>query len=1021
MGDEINKTGMNPFPGLRPFQPEESDLFFGREGESAAVLSKLMKNRFVTVIGASGTGKSSLIYCGVIPGLRKLTGTGKSGWKVITLRPGNDPLGNLAASIAKEAGRPEQEDILSTLKKSDNGLSESIKNTIGSNSGTLVVVDQFEELFRYSVASAGIVPGNDAAEFVNILENSVKQNEIPVYVIITMRSDFIGECAHFQGFTQLINDSNYLVPHMSRDNYRAAIEGPVKYAGAAIEPALVDMILDHIGDQTDQLPVLQHALMRTWLYWQELEDPNTPISVKDYEAVGTMSEAMSLHANEAFDELTPTGKSVCEKLFRTITEKGADNKGVRHPASVRIIKHIIGCDTAELVAVIEKFRITSRSFLTPREGVSLNEESVIDVSHESLMRLWDRLREWVDDEAASVQMYLRLSEASALYQMGKATLWRPPDLQLAINWRDRQNPSLEWAERYDPAFERAMVYLRTSEKEFIAEEENKIRLQKRQIKRTKIVAMILGTASIISIGFMLFAFIARIEADNQRIVAEEKTVEAQVQTQKADSSARVARDEEKRANENARVALEKSEEARREQQRAELQQSLAEKNAKEAKFQAGVAKEQSDSAIKASERAIAQKRLAEEQRQIANQRRMISLAKSMAVKSQSLNGQKDLQSLVAYQAYLFNKRHDGASNDADIYQGLYNIARQYGNVNYKQFKGHNGINAIAMVPGSPEFYTSGYDGKLLKWNLNDKETKINLVYSGTEIIEVLAVSPDASWLACGQGNAAIRMIPVKGNGVQYELKGHSGKVKSLVFSYDGKYLYSAALDGKVLKWDLAARTAVDVDTEKTLIKYIDISSGGKYLAGISTDGKALVWNPETKGDSFRIASPGKEVRILRFRPGNNTVAIGYSDGTVELWDVESRKNMGSISAHSAEVKDIKFNEVLGQMATGGGDKMLKLWDIKDLTTPPIAFSDNEGFVMAIEFSHDGQIVISGMYEGAANLVARPTNADLLARDVCTILSRNMKEDEWATYVAKDLNYEKTCTEKDFSIKVNVVK
>lgn len=105
---------------------------------------------------------------------------------------------------------------------------------------------------------------------------------------------------------------------------------------------------------------------------------------------------------------------------------------------------IAGCTSEELFEVIEKFRIASRSFITPRENVPLTEESIIDLSHESLMRLWDRLREWVDDEASSVQMYLRLSEASALYQQGKTSLWRPPDLQLAINWRDQNKPTLTW-------------------------------------------------------------------------------------------------------------------------------------------------------------------------------------------------------------------------------------------------------------------------------------------------------------------------------------------------------------------------------------------------------------------------------------------------------------------------------------------------------------------------------------------------------------------------------------------------
>ena len=326
MGPNLKSEKFNPFPGLRPFLPEESDLFFGREAESEEVLKKLLKNRFITVIGASGSGKSSLIYCGVLPRVKKLESNNAGSWKILTFRPGNDPIGNLAEAFVKNISGKDNKDtqtITDLLNSGPDGITKVIKNLNGNTSGKyLILVDQFEELFRYKAAGdTDVIPGVEAAGFVKLIEESVSQTTIEIYVIVTMRSDFIGECAHFQGFTQLINNSNYLVPHMNRDNYRAAIEGPVKYAGAAIDQKLVDTLLIDIGDQTDQLPVLQHALMRTWAHWQELDEPDRPISYTDYDSVGTMSDAMSRHANEAFEELDQRGKEICEKTFKTITEK----------------------------------------------------------------------------------------------------------------------------------------------------------------------------------------------------------------------------------------------------------------------------------------------------------------------------------------------------------------------------------------------------------------------------------------------------------------------------------------------------------------------------------------------------------------------------------------------------------------------------------------------------------------------------------------------------------------------------
>jgi WD40 repeat protein len=1031
MGPNFKTEKFNPFPGLRPFLPEESDLFFGREAESEEVLGKLLKNRFITVIGASGSGKSSLIYCGVLPKVKKLENKSSVSWSILTFRPGNDPIGNLTEAFVKnftESGNQnvERQTISELLNSGPDGIAKVVKKfKKGKNEKVLILVDQFEELFRYKTAGTELVPAEHASAFVGLIESSVYQKEAEVYTIITMRSDFIGECAHFQVFTQLINNSNYLVPHMNRDNYKSAIEGPIKYAGAKIDPKLVETLLVDIGDQTDQLPVLQHALMRTWAHWQELDEPDRAISFTDYDSVGTMTDAMSRHANEAFEELDVRGREICEKTFKTITEKGADNKGIRHPSSVKTIKSIIQCTSEELFEVIEKFRITSRSFITPRENFILTDDSIIDLSHESLMRLWDRLKGWVDDEAASVQMYLRLSEASAMYQQGKTTLWRPPDLQLAINWRDLQKPTLTWAERYDPAFERAMVYLRTSEKEYLAEEENKIRLQKRQMKRVKIVAMIVGGAAIISIGFMLFAFIQKIAADNQRAEADKQRIEATTQKNIAQQQQTLAEKAKIAADSSAIVAQNNAAEAERQRIQADSAKQTAVRNATEAKRQEGIALVQSDSATQARNRAVLSAEEATRQKIAADTRRRLSIGKAMSIKSMQAQGQKDLQTLLAYQAYLFNKNNGGFENDADIYMGLYNVAKQYGNVNYKIFSGHKGsIKSISFVPGKREFYTSGEDGKVLRWSLDEKEQNIQVIYAGTDIVEVLSVSPDAGWLACGGLNSVIKMIPLKTENVGYELKGHTGKIKSLVFSFDGKYLYSASLDGNVLKWDLSARTSKNVGAGSLQINSIDVSSNGNYIAGISSDGKVIVWNPDKTSDNFRIETTGKKIKTVRFKPDENSLAIGYTDGNVELWDISTRKPVAEmIKAHTAAVNDIRFNKKYFQMATASDDGTLKIYDARNFTEPPINFNENEGFVMAIEFSPDGQLVISGTYgdKGTNNLVGRPTYVDIMAGDICTLLSRNLTPEEWATYVGKDIEYEKTCANKDYNIKVNVIR
>ena len=174
-----------------------------------------------------------------------------------------------------------------------------------------------------------------------------------------------------------------------------------------------------------------------------------------------------LHADRLYEELSPRGKKICTVLFKAITRKGSDNKGVRHPSDFDTIKSIAKCSEEELSDVIEKFSEPTTAFITTGRELNLTDNPIIDLQSECLMYSWDRLRDWIDEENSSMLTYQRLSDASALYQQGKTGLFKAPDLQLAMSWREQQKPTLAWAVQYNPAFERAMVYLRTSERSYV--------------------------------------------------------------------------------------------------------------------------------------------------------------------------------------------------------------------------------------------------------------------------------------------------------------------------------------------------------------------------------------------------------------------------------------------------------------------------------------------------------------------------------------------------------------------------
>jgi hypothetical protein len=469
-----SKKFKNPFPGLRPFETDEYRLFFGREGQSDALITRLQRSRFLAVVGTSGSGKSSLVRAGLLPALRggMMAGAG-SGWRIAIMRPGSDPFSNLTCALIDKdvmplagGGLPSAEAkaiVEATLRRGSLGLVDAVRQgRLAECEKLLIVVDQFEELFRFRSARATTSTGDDASAFVKLLLEAARQRELSLYVILTMRSDFLGDCAQFQGLPEAINDGQYLIPRMTRDERRIAITGPIGVSRGRIAEPLVSRLLNDVGDNPDQLPILQHALMRTWDYWATHRRNGEPLGLEHYQAIGTMDQALSIHADEAFDILDDRSKRIAELIFKSLTERGADNREIRRPTRLSEICDIAGASVEEVVTVIEVFRYEGCSFLMPPADVPLTPDTIIDISHESLIRNWNRLQKWVDEEAQSSRIYRRLAEAAVLHSEGSEGLLKNPALQIALDWRAQHKPNAAWGRRYNAEFAEAMAFLDSS-------------------------------------------------------------------------------------------------------------------------------------------------------------------------------------------------------------------------------------------------------------------------------------------------------------------------------------------------------------------------------------------------------------------------------------------------------------------------------------------------------------------------------------------------------------------------------
>jgi tetratricopeptide (TPR) repeat protein len=506
----------NPFPGLRPFEAEEDHLFFGREKEIDELLRRLRLCRFLSIIGTSGSGKSSLVRSGLIPSLYGGFMVNTSpGWRIAVMRPGENPVRHLAAALNAPdvIGATGELEITNsvlleaTLQRGTRGLVEAVRQARAlAGDNLLIVVDQFEELFRFRRSSQHENSRNEAAAFVKLLLEATRQEEIPIYVVITMRSDFIGDCMDFVGLPEAVNSGSYLVPRMTRDELRSAITGPVAVGGGNIAQRLVLRLLNDLGDDYDQLPILQHALMRTWDHWAQRSPSTAAIDIEDYEAIGTFRHALSIHAEEAYEESgADDAKRITERIFKALTDTFSDNRGIRRPTSIGDLTAICETSEAEVVRIVEIFRRTGRSFLMPPADAPLEEQSIVDLSHESLMRCWARLVGWTEQERVSADIYSRLSDAAMWCEEGRAGLWRNPELEVGQKWKAENRPTAAWALRYNPNFVQVMGFLDRSEEERQRVSDESKRERQKKLRQTQWAAGILGSLFLVALFLAYFA------------------------------------------------------------------------------------------------------------------------------------------------------------------------------------------------------------------------------------------------------------------------------------------------------------------------------------------------------------------------------------------------------------------------------------------------------------------------------------------------------------------------------------
>jgi energy-coupling factor transporter ATP-binding protein EcfA2 len=516
-----------PYTGLRSFTEEESLYFKGRDLQIDQITSLLEQNKFLMVTGASGEGKSSLIYAGLFPNARAGFFKAKyTNWVVADFRPERSPVKNMAEAIAdkfdKQASIVETElrrgfsSLIDLYTNSEYYIDEQEegwqqleepekKNRKRKAANLMILVDQFEEFFTNPENFYNEAPSQDSQIVVNlILETAriaIKKN-IPVYVVCTMRSDYIGQCSAFRGLPEYIGFSQFFVPRLKRKDLKQVIEEPAILSGNRISQRLIERLVYDLSEGVDQLPILQHALSQVWLAANngrqemdllhyamvggmpanELPDDDQPMFQKWFDNLPEhkrkyyhdtgLNKVIEIHASilyetawQSYNKKHPDkpisqqeAKRIIAISFSCLT-KIDNSRAVRNRMSLKEITGIINepnCSVETVGEVLSNYREDGNSFIRPfktedESTHKLAPETVLDITHESLIRNWTKLNEWASQEFEFYSVYLDFQKQLHRWkQSGKSTGFLLPigPLSFFENWYNECKPNVHWIKRY---------------------------------------------------------------------------------------------------------------------------------------------------------------------------------------------------------------------------------------------------------------------------------------------------------------------------------------------------------------------------------------------------------------------------------------------------------------------------------------------------------------------------------------------------------------------------------------------
>ena len=968
-----------PYQGLSAFKEENTEYFFGRDKATAGLVSAVNNKPLVAVVGASGSGKSSLVFAGLIPQLR---GDTVNNWLILSFRPGKNPFAALAVALVSALNLPENERRLAELEldvnlKSDSAsLERFITSPLtpllgGEEKRILLIADQFEEIYTLCT---------DAEERKIFLDGLLQAvNNAPfLTLLITLRADFLSRALDdYEPFGRALQQYQLEpVVRMNREELEAAIALPARQLGFEFEEGLCNTIIDDIEDGDGRLPLLEFTLTQLWK-----QQYAGRLTHQAYDKIGGVEQALANYADMVYADLNAGERETAQRVFIQLVQPGEGTEDTRRLAT----SEEVGGDNWDLVT-----RLADKRLVVTNWDELRNEETV-EVVHEALIRHWGRLRGWMQENRKFRIWQQGLMVALQQWvESGKdeGALLRGATLAVAEDWLQQRGGEVSKPQRW---FIEKGVELRERE-----------RKQKERLRRS-VIAGLVCSLLVIS-GFAGVSEIRRTDAEIGRLsgsaekyIAGNNHEAALTEAIKAGKLLKsiwkpwIVGETQMQAVSTLREVVD---EFRVKTLKGSFDDYITyfpsvinfspDGKTVTSVSSFGTLKVWDINSVKEIQTPQFQwdvdatptiVKFSPDGKTLASQLEEYKTGKTK-LKLWDVKSGKEIETLKTGYVNSISFSPDSKTlaslDDGTVKLWNLNNGEEIKTLNVKQHKPYNPVKVMNVIfsPDSKTLASLADDGTVGLWNLNNgRNIKTLNTDKYLSYFTSLSFSPDGKTLASASWDGTVKLWDINSNGEIKTLIEHK-YVKSVTFSPDGKTLGSVSWDGTVKLWDVNSGREI-----KTLkigkigdVNIISFSLDGKTLASASDSNKVKLWDINSGREIKTLETNiiGYYRVIVSFSTDGKTLASAFSDGTVKLWDVNSGREIKTFKRQSSIDVSFSFSSDGKTLASTSASGTLKLWDVnsgREIKT----LKTDEYCLEHISFSPDGKTLACSSYSGTMKL------------------------------------------------------